>query len=510
MYESTFQLQRRPFSATPDPSCVYFPQSVQTALDELIVCLERGEGIAILTAPAGLGKTLICEKVKQELGSVFVTLFLRHSQFASPADLLRTLLTELGGVVGRTANEQELRLELVSQLTELRRQNQLLVILCDEAHELREPLLDELRRLVDHGDHGTPWVRVLLCGQLELEEHLAEPRLAALNQRLRSHVTLSPLSAQEAWDYVDYRITWAGGRIEEVFSPEALTAIVDAADGVPRCLNQLCDHVLLLSYVADRRPAPVELVREALEDLQHLPLSWNIRPLRPSEGPSESEPRDDIGEAPSAVEFGDHLSSWDASSNEVWEFHPQNDDSPPEPTDQVVHSQNEHPVIDPVGSFLQAVEEEVTRIENERQAATAESGRVIEEPVLDRYAAIDAGWPTDDIPRDAPRWHTDEPLTPEPSDAKIVHRSDLGSDAPRMPLGAGRSTAVVESSVEERLSHDVLELVATTQESLAGRRVDEPPAADAFGIETPSAAVSPARPFRNLFTRLRRKQRGLE
>lgn len=502
MYESTFQLQRRPFTATPDPSCVYLPQSVQTAVDELIICLERGEGIAVLTAPAGLGKTLVCEKLRQELGSGFVTILLRHSQFPTPADLLRTLLTELGGMIGRTATEQELRLELVAQLTELRRQNQLLVVLCDEAHELRHPLLDELRRLIDHADHGVPWVRVLLCGQLELEEHLAEPQLAALNQRLRAHVTLSPLTAMEAWDYVDYRITWAGGRIEEVFSPDALQAIIDAADGIPRCLNQLCDHVLLLSYVADRRPAPVDLVHEALEDLQHLPLSWNIRPSRSVEETSDIETSMPTAK-PQAVEFGDHLATWDESSHDVWEFG-SGDDGIDATTaeDAYETSLEELSVIDPVGSFLDAVEEAVTRIENERQQAFAAPGSVIEEPVLDRYAAIDAGWPTDDIPRETPHWLTEEPLHSTSGDTQILHRADV----PPTPISAVR-----ETSVEQRVADDVLELTTTTHESLTGRRFDDAPAADEpFGVETSAPSVSPGRPFRNLFTRLRRKQRGLD
>jgi len=540
MYEASFQLQRRPFSATPDPSCVYRPQPVQTVIDEIVICLERGEGIALLTAQAGLGKTLICEKVREELGAGFVSLLLRHSQFQTPADLFRTLLTELGGVIGRTATEQELRLELVAQLTELRRQNQLLVILCDEAHELGETLLDEFRRLVDHADHGVPWVRVLLCGQLELEERLAEARLSALNQRLRAHVTLASLTTQEAWDYIDYRITWAGGRTEEVFHPDTIAAMIEASDGVPRCLNQLCDHVLLLSYVADRKPAPPELVAEALADLQHLPLSWNIRTTRTAESQSMSDSAFETEysakePAAPAVEFGDHLTAWQSTPTfsagdrdmhpadaDVWEFGSEDlgtsylsteDAETPEFASPIADTQ----VIDPVGNFLQAVEAEVERIEQERERAMRAAGGVTEEPVLDRYAAIDGGWPTTDIPREPAKvaeWFED--IGPMPSrvaaSMETVHRADVASATPPSPLSSH------ESSLEQRLSDQVLELVSTTQESLGGRRIDEGRMAAtstwnaelAESVESAPPAMSPGRPFRNLFTRLRRKQKGLE
>lgn len=488
MYEPYFNLQRRPFSTTPDPTCVCRTETVQTVIDELVVCLERGEGIAVLTAPAGLGKTLLCEKVKQELGSGFVTILLRHADFSTPSDLLRTLMMELGKSPGAD-NEQSQRLELLGALSELRKQEKALAIICDEAHQLPEAVLEELRRLVDHADHGVPWVRLMLAGQLELEEKLAGPELSALNQRLRSHSTLPSLSLQESIDYIDYRLTWAGGRIDEIFHPDALSAIAAAADGNPRCLNHLCDHVLLLAYVSEQTPAPRELVDEALIDLQHLPLTWNVRSVR-SSAPTVSKPVEEATPAAGAtVEFGDHLATWERQPTLVAP-HTVNEDGVWEFVDQPAET-----AVDPFENLLQAVETELDRVEAMRQADLAETPQVREEPVIDRYAAIDAGWPVENLP------------------AEVVEMV-----APESPRAAATSPMPMQPPVEEQMQSDVLELVTATRNAInqrfdVGQPIRPPVDRDEqmTAMETaPPPTIHPGRPFRNLFTRLRRKQQGLD
>ena len=516
MYEAFFNLQRRPFSTTPDPSCVYLAGSIQTVVDELVVCLERGEGVAVLTAPAGFGKTLITEKVKRELGSEFVTVLLRHGNFSSPADLLRTLFAELG-TSSATTSESDLRRHVIATLREMRQRGQLLVVICDEAHCLAEPVLEELRQLVDHADRGVSWVRLLLAGQLELEEKLADASLSALNQRLRSHVALTSLSSRDALDYIDYRITWAGGRTEEVFHPEALTAIVEAADGVPRCLNQLCDHVLLLAYVAEQRPAPPELVAEALSDLQHLPLTWNLRavrqPTRTSfavEEPTIGDPADEEPE----VEFGSHFSESLSGGREAPDWGGNQGPHGPrsEPTEL-----EEDAAYDPVGQFFDAVESELERIAPESAGGEESGGEsdVYEEPVIDRYAAIDGGWPQEAIVPAETAQQTQAESEPPRSAAPVPMEDPL-----IMPEEQPNPVLNIDADEpEQRLQSDVLELVAATQDAIQTRRIDsanrssrEPLIEDdpLEAVETAPPRVISDRPFRNLFTRLRRKQKGLE
>lgn len=274
MYEEFFGLQHRPFSATPDAAHFIPLEGPQGVLDALAVCCERGQGIGLLTGDAGLGKSMIGLRLAFELHPTFATVFLGHSAFPTRRALLQAILFELQRPYSRMA-EQELRLELITTLKTLRPQQQALALILDEAHRLSEPLLDELRLLTMLADGSEPLTRVVLIGNRDLEERLADPKFAAFNQRVSCQVDLAPLTQAESVEYLRGCLEMSGGRVDEIFATDALTFIAKAADGVPRCLNHLADHSLLLAYVTERRPVTTEIVREALDDLKQLPLQWN-------------------------------------------------------------------------------------------------------------------------------------------------------------------------------------------------------------------------------------------
>ena len=323
MYEAFFGLKRRPFAATPDPQCFLASGTIQAALDEIVVCVEQGQGIAIVTAPAGTGKTLMCERLRSELGERFESVLLRHASFLTRRALLQTIHCELKHSY-RQQDEQELRLELSPAIRALRPQREALVLICDEAHQLSEELLEELRILSDLAEHGRPLVRLVLVGQLGLEETLALSSLEALSQRIRAHVCLETLTQAGSLDYIDYRLTWAGGRTDEIFTQEALELVSRAADGVPRCINQLCDHALLLAYVAEQQPVPAEMIREALQDLRQLPLHWNesslTEPTRREAVSFETDSEFEYETRPRALGASGSVESFDPSEKAALEM----------------------------------------------------------------------------------------------------------------------------------------------------------------------------------------------
>ena len=430
MYEAHFGLKRRPFAATPDPLCFLASGTVQAALDEIVVCVEQGQGIAVVTAPAGTGKTLLCERLRSELGERFESVLLRHASFLTRRALLQTILCELNHSY-RQQDEQELRLELSPAIRALRPQREALVLICDEAHQLSEDLLEELRILSDLADHGRPLVRLVLVGQLGLEETLALPSLEALSQRIRAHVCLETLNRAGSLDYIDYRLTWAGGRTEEIFTAAALELVSRAADGVPRCLNQLCDHALLLAYVAEQQPVPAKMIREALQDLRQLPLHWNesslTEPARREAASFETElefkdrsldgrPFEESHSTKSAVEMesieiGADLPSTSHSHVETnieqhdfeaeaasWTIEPQDESTDADATHVVMDINHEGvlgetmietPSCWDFGSATSAIM--TSGPASWMLQRSPLPGGFVEELVLDRYAAIDAG-----------------------------------------------------------------------------------------------------------------------
>lgn len=274
MYEAFFSLSKRPFSATPDSTCCFVSEATAGTLQSVQRQLNTGDGIVLLTAPAGMGKTLLCRKIAADFAETHTVAYVGSGNFPTRRALLQNVLYEFG-LRYSGLGEQELRLELTSSLRNALNANRPALLILDEAHLLTDRLLEEVRGLADSSNSGRPLVRILLAAQTDLEERLTGMGLQALNQRISLHAYVDPLTMEQSCNYVEYRLRWAGGDGRQVFSLDALRLIAQVCDGLPRCINQLCDHSLLLAFVAESQLVTRQLVEEALSDLKQLPLHWN-------------------------------------------------------------------------------------------------------------------------------------------------------------------------------------------------------------------------------------------
>ena len=120
-----------------------------------------------------------------------------------------------------------------------------------------------------------PAVRLVLAGSHALEERFASPKLESFSQRISARCYLEAFQRSETQAYIQTRISACGGRGNEIFPAETCQMVHKATDGVPRLINQVCDHVMLLAYAAGIRRIEPAHVEEAWADLQQLPTPWN-------------------------------------------------------------------------------------------------------------------------------------------------------------------------------------------------------------------------------------------
>jgi len=288
VYQEFFGLNRRPFSAVPCADDFVASDSFRDALESIVQCISQSRGIAVVTAPTGGGKTMLCKQVAHLLHADFRALYLNASSLPNRQAFLQSALFELGAdYVG--LSEQEARLRLLRAVTQL--SNQRLLLILDEAQSLNSQLFEELRTLSEYAPNGIPPVQVLLCGSFELEEKLTDSALAAFAQRIGIQVCLSPLTLPESAALIRDRLRLCGvSEMTQVFSERALELICLASDGNLRCLAQLTDHSLLLAFGMNRSPVDEEVVRAALDDLKELPLRWNeIPPPMPTSTENEEK-----------------------------------------------------------------------------------------------------------------------------------------------------------------------------------------------------------------------------
>jgi type II secretory pathway predicted ATPase ExeA len=424
MYESYFGFSQRPFASVARVD-QYFPAAaIESARVTLARCIERGEGAGMVVGPSGTGKTLLCQVLAEQFKQSLQVALLSSGRLGTRRALLQAIRYELKQPY-RDMDEGELRLALVDHLTLSEDCPNGILLLIDEAQTLPLRLLDELRMLTNLTHRGQPRVRLVLAGGCALEERLASPKLDSFSQRLVARCYLESFSRAETQDYIHARIHAVGGQGETIFSETTCQSVHRATDGVPRLINQVCDHALVLAFVGGRRWLEPAQIEEAWADLQQLPTPWNAecRSAAPGGGVVEFGSLDDspaeLASAPDAAAAGAASSAETALAPP--QSYPQADGSSAadlEPTAQLQH----------IEQLLAAAEEdfrpagsigpEVELIFDEIGHPFAEEFEE-EEIITDRYAA--AGKVSDPpLPGGAERsaWESARQRKPEAAEAQ--------------------------------------------------------------------------------------------
>lgn len=265
MYEAYFQLRERPFRLTPDPDYRYCEPSQHAALSTLQVALAQGEGFIKVTGEVGLGKTLLCRTLLDQLQPPYLTAWLPDPTL-TPAEMRRALAGDLGIDPDDGSHNGEVTHQLLQQaLLTLAQQERKPVLIIDEAQALPDDTLEAVRLLTNLETSKRKLIQVVLFGQPELDERLARPDFRQLRQRITFSCHLRPLGPQQVRDYVQYRCH-AAGASRSLFTDSALRLASRASGGIPRLLNILCDKALLVAYGRGRPQAGWREMRRAVAD----------------------------------------------------------------------------------------------------------------------------------------------------------------------------------------------------------------------------------------------------
>jgi general secretion pathway protein A len=271
-YEEFYRFGQPPFTLAPDPRFLYRSDSHEEALTQLLQAIRRREGIIVLSGDIGTGKTTVCRALLQQLDvTTFTSLVL--NPFLSVEELLREILFDFGIVSrealrhGRLANasRQELVRTLEEFLVSLRtiRSNGVLII--DEAQHLSPDVIEELRVLSNFEANENKLLQIVLVGQLNLLETLADHGMRQVRQRISLQAVLRPLTRDQVEAYIAHRLWIAKGAV--IFGAEAVDRVFEYSGGIPRVINQLCDRALMLGAEASEPDVTVEMIHRAAERL---------------------------------------------------------------------------------------------------------------------------------------------------------------------------------------------------------------------------------------------------
>lgn len=247
MYRQHFAMREMPFAITPDTSYFYSYGVYQEALNVLLVALRSGEGFIKISGEVGTGKTLLCRKLLNTLGDGFVTAYLPNPCL-TPAGLRMALADELLIHYARNMGQHRLLRLINERLIELNAQGKQVVLLLDEAQALPDDSMEALRLLTNLETEKSKLLQVVLFGQPELDDRLAESRLRQLRQRITFSYDLDVIDRAGLDGYLGHRLLVAGYNGRPLFSRAAMDALHRDSRGVPRLINVLAHKALMVAY----------------------------------------------------------------------------------------------------------------------------------------------------------------------------------------------------------------------------------------------------------------------
>ncbi|HYC01385.1 MAG TPA: AAA family ATPase [Candidatus Limnocylindrales bacterium] len=277
MYAHFYHLSENPFNLTPDPKFHYINESTREALASMMYGIKSRKGFLTLIGEAGTGKTTLLRRIVDEIEGETRIVFV-FNPGVSFDELLEYICMELGIHTesrGRLHLLERLNKFLLEQLTE----GVNVVVIIDEAQTLEDAVLEELRLLSNLETTKEKILQIVLSGQPELEEKLRRPNLRQLRQRIGVRATLKPMRADEIRAYVETRLRTAGGQKAELFTSAALMRCWQAAQGIPRVINVICDNAMMIAFAEGKDRITTSLMNAAIRDLdgQTQTQAWMMR-----------------------------------------------------------------------------------------------------------------------------------------------------------------------------------------------------------------------------------------
>jgi general secretion pathway protein A len=275
MYIKYFKLNQAPFSIAPDPRYLYMSDSHREALAHLLYGVNSGGGFVLLTGEIGTGKTTVCRCFLEQIPANCDVAYIFNPKL-TVHELLQTICEEFRIDLIHDGGQPLTAKHYVDALNNFLLDSHALgknsVLVIDEAQNLSEEVLEQLRLLTNLETNERKLLQIILIGQPELRDILTDPRLEQLAQRVIAHFHLGPLSVKDTAHYIIHRLSVAGLSSSPPFSRRSVQEIYERTNGVPRRINLLCDRALLGAYTENKLKVNSDIVSKASGEVFSKPL----------------------------------------------------------------------------------------------------------------------------------------------------------------------------------------------------------------------------------------------
>ena len=265
MYEDYFGLERPPFKITPDTSLFYEGGKRGDILAALVYAIQRGEGIVKVVGEVGSGKTMLCRMLQLELPASVEIVYIANPS-VSPEDILFVIAHELSLQVTRNSSKHEVMHLLQDYLLQRHMENKQVVLFIEEAQGMPIETLEEIRLLSNLETDQHKLLQIVLFGQPELDENLAQQSIRQLRERITHNFRLEPLTLDEIHNYLNFRMREVGYTGPELINRAVARKVEQYSGGLLRRINILADKILLSAFAEGTHDLNPKHVTAAVND----------------------------------------------------------------------------------------------------------------------------------------------------------------------------------------------------------------------------------------------------
>jgi general secretion pathway protein A len=266
VYLEFYGLKQAPFDLTPNPRLLFHSTKHREAINHLLYGIRERKGFVQLTGEIGAGKTTLCRALLEQLDARFSTALILNPAL-NANELMKSIATEFGLEVKGFD-----RLETITAISEFLlkqiKDGKETVLIIDEAQNLTEDLLEQVRLLSNIETDDRKLLQIVLMGQPELRHRLNSPRLQQLRQRITVRYHLTPLTRFEVGQYIQHRLELAGAKGVPFLTQPALWRVYFYSRGIPRLVNAVCDKALLAGFVEQSDRITYRMVSRAIRELE--------------------------------------------------------------------------------------------------------------------------------------------------------------------------------------------------------------------------------------------------
>jgi type II secretory pathway predicted ATPase ExeA/phage tail protein X len=247
---------------------VYWSQTHQSAYRHLLYSVQSSKSLIVLAGAVGAGKTTLLHVLMEWVKTTEPTTrlaYVVHSTL-TVMELLCYISHELG-LDCSASNKIDYVLALQRFSRQCAEHGERLLLILDEAQNYSHDVLEEIRLLSNIETPQDQQLQIILAGQPQLLTNMNQHDIYQLKQRVNVTYNLLPLNYGETHAYIQTRLDVAGAQGRSLFHDEAIDAIYQYTQGLPRVINVLCDHALLYAFSANKEQVSKKIVREAAVDM---------------------------------------------------------------------------------------------------------------------------------------------------------------------------------------------------------------------------------------------------